>query len=157
MKRVFVIGAAAAAAFSVSMAVSAPQKPAGADTQLPLKEFMGHVMDRNAAQLWRWTAYEIDEKGEHSGKPTTELEWEEAESDALTLQQLTLLVENSVFSSDERWAVHLAGLRAAATASADAAERKDYEALEKAGNDVNDQCVSCHLTFAPDLERQPDP
>jgi cytochrome c556 len=68
-----------------------------------------------------------------------------------------MLVENSAFSSDERWTVHLAGLRAAATASADAAERKDYDALEKAGNDLNDQCVSCHLTFAPDLERQPEP
>ena len=144
------------AAASIARSATGAPTPPDDESRLPLKEFMGHVMQRNAAQLWRWTAYEIDERGERSGKPVTDEEWEDAESDALTLQQLTFALQHSSLRvEDPRWDSHLAGLRAAATASADAAEKKDYPALEKAGNDVNDQCVACHLTFAPELETVP--
>ncbi|MFT3966196.1 MAG: hypothetical protein QM690_09965 [Sphingobium sp.] len=157
MQKALLILSAMAAALSTAMAASnggdARKRP---ESPLPLQEFMGHVLQRNAEQLWRWTAYEIDEKGERSGRPTNDHEWEDAESDALTIQQLTYVLEQSTLRPDDkRWDDHLEALRRAATASADAAERKDYEALEKAGNDLNDQCVACHLTFAPELETPP--
>ena len=123
---------------------------------LPIKEFMGHVMQRNAEQLWQWTALETSKEGERSGKPLSEEDWENAESDALTLQQLSYALEHSAYRiPDAEWDKHLTSFRSAASASADAAERKDYTALEKAGNDLNDQCVACHLTFAPELEALP--
>lgn len=149
---------AAAAAAAAAMGASAQRGTETSPSPLPLKEFMGHVMQRNAMQLWRWTAFEIDEKGERSGKPQTEEQWEEAESDALTVQQLTYVLEHSPFRGpDGKWDAHLAGLRAAATASAAAAERKDFDAMEAAGNDLNEQCVACHITFAPGLEGPPPP
>ena len=128
-------------------------------SQLPLKEFMGHVMQRNAEQLWGWSALELDSKGEHYTKPASEQDWENAESDALTLQELTFALEGSgvVVNSDPRWAEHLQRLRAAAGRSAHAADTKDFAGLLKAGNDINEICVSCHKTFAPALESGPPP
>ncbi|WP_380804909.1 hypothetical protein [Sphingobium tyrosinilyticum] len=127
-------------------------------SQLPIKEFMGHVMQRNAEQLWQWTALETDVHGERSGKPVTEEDWENAESDALTLQQLSYALEHSAYRiADVEWDKHLIAFREAASASADAAERKDFVALQSAGDRINAQCVACHLTFAPDIEAPPPP
>lgn len=155
MRRSIFTGALVVALLSVGHAVSA-QGNEKDGVRIPLKELMAHVMQRNAGQLWRWTAYLIDETGEHSGRPKTDEEWEDAESDSLTLEQLSYLLDSPPYRVEtEEWGRHLAAFRATARASADAAERKDYDALEKAGNDLNDQCVSCHLTFAPELEAQP--
>ncbi|MDX3908402.1 MAG: hypothetical protein QHC67_01085 [Sphingobium sp.] len=147
---------AAAAGLASGLAAMAQEQAVAPSEPLPLKEFMGHVMQRNAEQLWQWTALLIDEKGEHSGQPNSDEEWENAESDALTLAQLAQALESPTYRiDDKRWASHVAGFRAAAAAGADAAERKDFRALERAGEDINTQCVSCHLTFAPELEAPP--
>lgn len=146
------------AAGGVAKVETAPPHRAPADSQstLPLKEFMGHVMERNAEQLWAWTKIEIDRQGEHSGKPKTEQEWENAESDALTLQQLTYVLEHSAARVDDpRWTQRIAAVRTAAAASAKAAEDKNFPALLQAGNQINAGCVSCHWTFAPQLEKTP--
>lgn len=128
------------------------------ESQLPLPEFMGHVMQRNAEQLWTWTALEVDRNGEHWSKPVSGEDWEEAESDALTLQQLTYTLEHSNYRIDDpRWDSHLLALRTATAASARAAETKDFGGLVKAGEAINDRCVACHLTFAPQLEVKPPP
>ncbi|WP_022683500.1 cytochrome c [Sphingobium bisphenolivorans] len=127
-------------------------------SELQIKEFMGHVMQRNAEQIWQWTAEETDLQGERSGKPVTDEDWENAESDALTLQQLSYGLEHSAYGiPDVEWDRHLASFRAAASASAEAAERKDYPALQKAGDRINEQCVACHLTFKPEIEAPPPP
>ena len=132
--------------------------PADEQSQLPIKEFMGHVMQRNAEQLWQWTAEETDIHGDRSGKPVTQEDWESAESDALTLQQLSYALEHSAYRvPDPEWDRHLASFRAAASASADAAERKDFAALQTAGDRINEQCVACHLTFKPEIEAPPPP
>ena len=132
-------------------------KPApDSESSLPLKEFMGHVMERNAEQIWAWSAIEIDRQGQHSGKPASEQEWENAESDALTLQQLTYVLQHSSARIDDpRWAERIGAVRAAAAASAKAAEDKNFPALVKAGNQINAGCVSCHWTFAQQLEKTP--
>lgn len=156
MPRPILVLAASVAALSIAMSASARQQPADADGPLPLKELMAHVFQRNAEQLWHWSAYEIDRDGEHSSRPQAEADWENAESDALTLQQLARALERPPYPVDDpRWAARAEGLRAAATASASAAERKDYEAFETANNTVNEQCIACHLAFAPELERVP--
>lgn len=135
-----------------------PSAPFDEQSQLPIKEFMGHVMQRNAEQLWKWTELETDAQGERSGKPVSEEDWENAESDALTLQQLSYALEHSAYRIDDpSWDRHLGSFRAAASASAEAAERKDFAALQRAGDEINAQCVACHLTFAPELEAPPPP
>jgi hypothetical protein len=131
--------------------------PKMARSQLPLDDFMGHVVERNAEQLWAWSAEEIDATGTHSNRPVTDKDWEDAESDSLSLTELTYALEGSSVAAqnDPEWRPHIARLRAAANASAHAAERKDYIALQKASNAVNAACVSCHWRFAPALEVVP--
>lgn len=144
------------ASAAIGASVIRAAEPTGAP--LPLPEMMGHVMQRNAVQLWAWTATEIDAVGTRSGEPRTAEEWEDAESDALTLRQLAITLRTPAYDpGDPRWGRLAADLQAAASASADAAERKDVSALIKAGEDINDRCVACHLTFAPQLEVKPLP
>lgn len=146
-----IAGLALAAGTSAAMAE-------GRFSDLPLPEFMGHVMQRNAEQLWAWTSLETDSAGDRSGEPRTTEEWEKAESDALTLQQLTFALQNSASRPDDpRWDSLISDLRKAATASADAAERKDFKALASAGDEINARCVACHWAFAPQLETPPPP
>jgi len=132
-------------------------RPAAARSQLPLNEFMGHVLQRNAEQLWAWSAEEVDAGGTHASGPVTETDWENAESDSLSLTELTYALEGSavVDNRDPEWRLHIARLRSAANASARAAETHDYAALQKASNAINAACVSCHLRFAPALEAVP--
>lgn len=125
---------------------------------LPLPELMGHVMQRNAYQLWAWTALEADATGNHSGEPKTDEDWENAESDALTLRQLAVVLRGAPYrQEDPRWDKLAGDLEAAATASAQSAERKDLAGLTAAGEAINARCVACHRAFAPTLEEVPPP
>lgn len=125
-------------------------------SSLPLDEFMGHVMQRNAEQLWAWTELVTDKQGDRWTRPNSDAEWEQAESDALTVQQLTYALEHLEGRVDDpRWPQNALALRDAATRSAAAAEAKNFDALVKAGEEINARCVACHMTFAPQLETKP--
>lgn len=129
---------------------------AQASAPLPLKEFMAHVVQRNAVQLWAWTAVEVTSAGEVSGRPKTEEEWEDAESDALTVEQLAKVLKGPDYRvDDKRWPELADALHKAAAQSADAAERKDFAALSLANDKINERCVACHMAFAPELEEVP--
>lgn len=148
------------AAVLASAAISASALHAQNDVSaaLPLPELMGHVFQRNAQQLWAWTAEETDANGSRSGAPVSEEDWENAESDALTLRQLAILLQGPDYRQDDpRWARLAGDLEAAATASAGSAERKDLPALIRAGDAINAACVACHWAFAPQLEETPPP
>jgi len=152
----FWLGTALAAPTALVLATAAIAGETASD--LPLPEFMGHVMQRNAEQLWGWTSVETDGAGTRTGEPKTAEQWEQAESDALTVQQLTYTLQNATFRPDDsRWDKLIGDLRAAATASADAAEHKDFAALTRAGDEINAKCVACHWAFAPQLETPPPP
>lgn len=123
---------------------------------LPLKEFMAHVMQRNAEQLWTWSAEVEDAGGLHNGGPTDAVGWENAESDALTFVELTHVLETPAYRlPSPAWSGFVRRTRAAAAASAKAAEAHDYAGLQKSADDLNAACVACHLRFAPDLEKAP--
>jgi len=120
---------------------------------IPLKEFMGHVVDRNASQLWAWTTYVSDENGQHYTRPQSDKDWINAESDALTMVQLSHLLASREFAiKDDKWARHVAGFREAAQASAEAAETHDFAKLETAATELDRQCVACHITYVPQIE-----
>jgi|GEM_PF-1667692 len=119
----------------------------------PLKAYMGHVMDRNAAQLWAWTTYVSDAQGGRYTQPRTEDDWIDAESDALTMVHLgDLLAMPGLALDDDRWAGQLARFRQAARDSAEAAEAQDFARLEAAASDMNRACVACHVTYVPEIE-----
>ena len=149
-------GQSNAATQAATANAAAADATAATEPQAPLKEFMGHVMERNAEQLWAWTAESEDATGPHSGQPTSEAAWENVESDALTLTELTYTLQSPTYRLPAPgWTRHLAKARAAAQASAKAAQAHDYPALQKAADDLNSACVACHLRFAPDLEKAP--
>lgn len=140
-------------------AIAAVTTPAPAlplrEPALPLKEFMGHLLQRNAGQLWVWTAYVSDDEGSRYTSPTRATDWDDAESDALTLRQLALALDQPDYRLDAEWPHYLGRLRSAAKDSAAAAERHDFPALLAAGNAVNEACVGCHLHYVPELEGHP--
>lgn len=139
-------------------ATSAIHAQATAAEPLPLPELMGHVMQRNATQLWAWTAQENDASGNHSGEPRSDEDWENAESDALTLRQLAVVLRGAPYRQDDpRWDRLAGDLETAARQSAEAAERKDLAGLTGAGEAINARCVACHWAFAPALEATPPP
>ncbi|MFO6448345.1 hypothetical protein ACLBKU_14525 [Erythrobacter sp. NE805] len=129
-----------------------------AQEALPLPELMGHVFQRNARQLWAWTALENDANGNRSGAPVSEEEWEDAESDALTLRHFAAILREAPYRLDDpRWDSLARNLDTAAAASAAAAERKDFKGLHAAGEAINASCIACHEAFAPALEAKPPP
>lgn len=118
---------------------------------------MPHVMERNAEQLWAWTAFINDERGPHYTKPETDKDWVNAESDGLTMVQISYLLDSPGLAVDDpRWAPHVADFRAAVQASAKAAEAKDFGAMEQSAEKIDRACVACHRTFVPQIEL-PDP
>jgi hypothetical protein len=124
---------------------------------LPMKDFMGHVMQFSADQVWKWQGYSTDEKGEHSLFPKTEEQWLEAESAALTLAEVTnilLLPGRSV--DDPQWASFTAAVRAKALEAAKTAEAKNEDAFFLAGSDLYEACKACHVKFAPNYQQPPD-
>lgn len=122
---------------------------------LPLKEFMAHVMQRNATQLWSWSAWISDEHGDRYTSPHTAAEWENAESDALSLVELAQRLKVDERRIDASWDGFADALAVSARRSAEAAERHDLDGLIGAGNDLADRCVACHLHYVPELEGAP--
>lgn len=125
---------------------------AAAGTAMPLKELMGHVMQRNATQLWAWTAYVSDAQGDRYTSPRTEAEWLDAESDAMTMQVLINALLDPAYRVDDEWPRHVETLAQAFAASADAAEHKNFAGMLKASDQINAACVACHMAYVPELE-----
>jgi hypothetical protein len=146
-----------------------PEQPAGGDAQaakvtagkpstgpapftaeLPLEELMAHVMQYSADGIWKRQGLEIDARGEHSLYPKNTEQWEEAESAALTLAEVTntLLVPGRRID-DPKWDQAVEGVRKIAREAAAAAERQDKAAFFKAGEKLDAACDVCHERFDP--------
>jgi len=119
-------------------------------TRLPMKEFMGHVVQFTAAQVWKWQGSVTDMNGERDLRPKTEKDWEDAESAALSLAEVTnnLLLPGRVVD-DPRWKESVAKVRDVAMREAAAAEKKDYDKYFEVGGELDGACESCHVNFAP--------
>ncbi|MBO9579937.1 MAG: hypothetical protein J7498_03515 [Sphingobium sp.] len=120
--------------------------------RLPMKEFMGHVMQNGGEGVWRWQGFVADEKGERSLFPKDDKEWEEAESGALTLAELTnLLLMPGRRIDDPKWDAAVAGVRALALKAATAAEKHDKDAFFAVGGELDEACDECHKQFIPNF------
>ncbi len=118
--------------------------------KLPMKEFMGHVMQFAGTNVWKWQGFVTDESGEHDLSPKTEKDWEDAESASLTLAEVTnMLLTEDRRVDDPRWDAAVANVREVAMKEAKAAEKKDYDAYFAAGGELDGACESCHVHFAP--------
>ena len=143
---------------------AAPAVATGADgshlpadfARLPMKEFMGHVMQNGGEGIWRWQGFINDEKGERSLFPKDDKEWEDAESGALTLAELTnLLLMPGRRIDDPKWDKAVAGVRALALKAATAAEKHDKDGFFAVGGELDEACDECHRQFIPDFVGPP--
>ncbi len=135
---------------------AAPSGTAAADagktyySDLPLKEFMAHVMQYSASNVWKYQGYTNNASGEHSLFPKTDQEWEDAESASRTLAEITnLLLQPGRQVDTGKWRDHVARVRAVALAEAAAAEKHDQDAFFQAGGDLDGACEECHIDYAP--------
>ena len=124
-------------------------------SSLPLNEYMAHVVDPNARQLWRWQGFVANEKGVTDFTPKNAEEWEEAETAGLTQAELTSTLHHAPRRRDDgkdNWDKRVGDLRKAASDAATAAEKQDADGFSNAADAVNVACVECHYAFAPHLE-----
>lgn len=122
-------------------------------SELTLNEYMAHLMQHNARETWKWQGEIMDEKGARFTYPTNDEEWEEAESAALTVVQLSYALEQKSFGHPmDEWKAGISELRTSAKEIAKAAEFKKTEAFVAGGDRMADACLSCHYRFAPHLE-----
>ena len=133
-----------------------PTPKAGDDapyaTDLPMSEFMPHVMQYAGDAIWKRQGYVNDKTGLHSLYPKNDREWEDAESGARTLAEITnVLLIPGRRVSDPRWDSAVLAVRAVALRAADAAERHDEDAFFAAGGDLDEACDACHLKFDPNV------
>lgn len=141
--------------YAIAQSVSADVLPADAN-KLPIKEFMGHVMQFSAGNFWKWQGFVNDEKGERSLFPKTEQDWEDAESAGLTLAEITnILLLPGRRVADPRWDKAVALVRSVALKGAAAAEKHDKDALFAAGGELDEACESCHVNFVPNYVGPP--
>ena len=122
---------------------------------LPLNEFMPHVMQYSAEGIWKHQGYTVDAQGEHSLFPKNDEEWEEAESGARTLAEVTnLLLLPGRRVDDGDWTKAAIEVRKIALKAADAAEKKDPDAFFDAGGELDEACDVCHKEYDPSFKTQ---
>lgn len=125
------------------------------DTTMPLKEFMPHVMQYAGDGIWKRQGWIIDATGEHSLFPKNDKEWEDAESGALTLAQVTnLLLLPGRRVPEPAWDHAVEEVRKVALQAAAAAEKKDADAFFKAGSALDEACDVCHIQYDPSFKSQ---
>ena len=125
------------------------------DTKLPLAEFMPHVMQHAGDGVWKWQGYVSDKNGSRSLFPKNEKEWEEAESGALSLAQITnVLLIPGRRVPDPNWDKAVLSVRRVALKAASAAEKHDEEAFFAAGGELDEACDECHVRFDPKFKPQ---
>lgn len=124
------------------------------DSGLVVREYMTHLVNSNAEDLWKWQATVTDANGEHSTVPTNDDEWEQAESAALTLRELTKPLA-TIGRGNPTWDARYGALKSAIDDAAKHAEDKDEAAFFADGLKLDNACVACHHAFAPQLEIPP--
>lgn len=124
-------------------------------TAIPLSEFMPHVMQYAGDGIWKHQGYVVDAQGEHSLFPKNDAEWEDAESGARTLAEVTnvLLVPGRRVPEPD-WDKAVLAVRKVALKAADAAERKDADAFFAAGGELDEACDVCHVRYDPKFKPQ---
>ena len=125
-------------------------------TKLPLNEFMPHVMQYAGDGIWKRQGYINDSTGEHSLFPKNDEEWEQAESAARTLVEVTnVLLIPGRRVPDPDWDKAVLRVRAVALEAAGAAEKKNKDAWFAAGSELDVACDACHIKFDPTFQKSP--
>ena len=124
-------------------------------TDLPLSEFMPHVMQYAGDGIWSRQGYVTDKDGTRSLFPKNDKEWEAAESGARTLAEVTnVLLIPGRRVPDPDWDKAVLTVRRVALKAAEAAEKKNEDAFFAAGSELDEACDACHVKFDPKFKPQ---
>lgn len=130
--------------------------PVKINTDLPMTEFMGHVVDPAAFMYWKNSGTMVDEKGEHSLYPTTDEGWDVLVTGASILMEAgnVLQLEGRRRAPEADWNKYAQMLTERAALARAAAEKHDEKAVFDEGGRVYEVCVACHEQFiiAPELK-----
>jgi hypothetical protein len=122
---------------------------------LPLKELMPHVMQYAGDGIWKRQGYVVNATGEHSLFPKTDQDWEDGESAARTLAEVTntLLVPGRRIP-EKGWDDAVIAVRTVALKAAAAAEKHDKDAWFAAGSELDEACDVCHVKYDPTFKNK---
>jgi hypothetical protein len=115
---------------------------------LELKEFMNHVMDYNAFEVWHRQGWIIGDTVQELF-PTDDDGWIAAENAARTLAEASnlLLLPGRPQDDDRAWVDFAHQLNDAAMKAGDMAEKRDKDAFFSAGTDMYRACHGCHVRY----------
>lgn len=146
--------AAAACAALVACSPAEPEGAAGApgakfNTDIPMTEFMGHVVDPAAFLYWSNSGYDITEEGERERFPTTDEGWDVLVTGATTLVEAGNMMQlpHRVRQPADEWNKYAQQMSERAIAALAAAERRDKQAVFDEGGRLYQACVACHEKF----------
>ena len=134
---------------------AAPKAEASAtpkfNTDLPMTEFMGHVVDPAAFMYWKGSGTEVTMAGERdlSPKPDDQEGWDVLISGASILMTAgnELQLDGRRRAPEADWNKYAQMLTARALIARKAAEAKDKKAVFDEGGKVYEVCVACHEQF----------
>lgn len=130
---------------------AAPKASAAAkfNTDLPMTEVMGHVVDPAAFLYWNNSGSVITAEGEKDRYPTTDEGWDVLVTGASTLVEAgnMLQLPHHVREPAADWNRHAQMLSARAMTARAAAEKHDKQAVFDEGGRLYEACVACHEQF----------
>ncbi|MEO8115580.1 MAG: hypothetical protein ABI655_14430 [Phenylobacterium sp.] len=151
---------AAVAALLVGCSPQKPPAPAAPptasqakyNTDLPMAELMGHVVDPAAFTYWRGSGVELTAKGERNLSPTTQEGWETLENGAATLIEAGNLLQlpGRTRAPEADWNRYAQRLTAQAIIAKAAAEKHDKQGVFDEGGRLYEVCTACHKQFVID-------
>lgn len=138
-----------------------PGKPAGPkagdakfNSDLPMTEFMGHVVDPAAFLYWDNSGSEVTEAGERERYPTTDEGWDVLVTGASTLVEAGNMMQlpGRVREPVADWNKYAQMLSERAMIARAAAEKHDKKAVFDEGGRLYEVCVACHEQFIVEPE-----
>jgi hypothetical protein len=154
LRRIIAVTACAAALAACSQQKpAAPAAPAATapkyNTDLPMDELMGHVVDPASFVYWAGSGTEETAKGTRSLAPTTEEGWEKLENGAATLIEAGNLLQlpgrpRAPIADWNRFAQQLTAVSVAGKA---AAEKHDEKGVYEQGAKIYQVCTACHEEY----------
>lgn len=147
------------AALAVLVAACSPQKAAapvaGAvkyNTDLDMKEFMGHVIDPASFGYWKGSGEEVTVAGDKPLAPTTTEGWEALETSAAVLIEAgnMLQLPGRAREPSADWNKWSQRLTAEAVLAKQAAFKHDEKGVFVAGAAVYEVCTGCHKEYVID-------
>jgi hypothetical protein len=162
MRRLLILAAAAAA-----LAACSPQKPAAPkaqatpvkyNTDIPMNEIMGDIIDPAAWTYWRASGTEVTAKGERDLSPTKDDDWIPVENAAGVLVEAGNLLQlpGRARPPEAEWNRYAQQLTERAMAARVAAEKHDKKGVFDEGGRVYEVCTACHEKYViqPELKSE---